>query len=177
MPTNLLKRYNEFLELLHYDEVQRTQSLRLIFNRDISDNDQFLFRSKVIRPLKKEGEVDMETLFAHLTKKTQQTTDENGRKIKSRDIFDIERSKRLHWIWHHIQELKNDLKIFSIKERKDGRDVIRTYIYDEAEEYVIVLEPQRSNQDYYLLSAYYLDEPWASKNMRKKWKNKLQELY
>lgn len=87
----------------------------------------------------------METLFVHLTKKSAQgTTDENGRKIRSRDIFDIERSKRLHWIWHHIQELKNDLKIFSNKERKDGRDVVRTYIYDEAEEYVNNLTIKRN---------------------------------
>lgn len=177
MATNLLKRYNDFLELLHLNEHGRTVSLRNIFDRDIANNTNFLFRLKIIRPLKKEGQIDMERLFSHLTKKTEEVEGENGKKIKSRSIFDIDRAKRLHWIWHHIQELKRDLKIFSLEERKQGKDVIHTYIFDEEEEYVIVLEPQRSQTDYYLLSAYYLNENWAKKNMRKKWKRRLPQVY
>lgn len=177
MAINLLKRYNEHLELLHFNEAQRTVSLRGIFDRDIAENERFQFRTKIIRPLKREGEIDMETLFSHLTKKTEEITDENGKKIKARNIFDFDRSKRLHWIWHHIQERKQGLQVFSCKERKSGKDVIHTYIFDSDEDYVIVLEPQRSNQDYYLLSAYYLNEGWAKKNMRKKWKKRLPELY
>ncbi|KUF38634.1 hypothetical protein AS361_05195 [Myroides marinus] len=177
MALNLLKIYNTHLELSHFTEAQRTNSLRGIFDRDIANNEKFQFRTKIIRPLKKEGEIDMETLFSHLTKKSEEVTDENGVKIKARNIFDNDRSKRLHWIWHHIQEIKENLHVFSCEERKGGKNVIHTYIFDAEENYVIVLEPQRSKQDYYLLSAYYLNEEWARKSMRKKWKKRLQEVY
>lgn len=178
MPTNLLKVYNEFLEIQHLNEFQRKTSLQGIFNRDIADNMHFKFRSKTIRPIKRDGLVDMETLFDHLTHKTEEIADENGKKIKSRSVFDFDRSKRMHWIWHHVQEKRNvQFEVFSVKERKDGKDVIRTYLFDVMEEYVVVLEPQRTQQDYYLLSAYYLNEDWAKKNMRKKLKKKLDEVY
>lgn len=177
MPTNLLKRYNDFLELSHLSENQRTISLRAVFNRDIANNDNFLFREKIIRPLKKEGEIDMETLFDHLTKKSEDIIDEEGKTRKSRSIFDFQRAKRLHWIWHHIQEIKMDLKIFSVEDRKDGRNVLRTYIFDELEKYVIVLEPQRSLMDYYILSAHYLDEKNGSEKIKKKWKRRLPLVY
>lgn len=178
MATNLLKKYNEFLELLHLNEHQRTISLRGVFDRDIANNDQFIFRSKIIRPLKKEGFIDIESLFSHLTKKTEDLTDETGKKIKSRSAFDIDRSKRIHWIWPHMQEFKKDnFEVFSYSDRKNGKDVIHTYLFDLDEDYIVVLEPQRSNQDYYLLSAYYLNENWAKKNMRKKLKRKLPIVY
>jgi len=177
MAVNLLKRYNDFLEVIHLNEAQRTISLRAVFDRDIANNTAFHFREKVIRPLKKDGQIDMDTLFGHLTKKTEESIDEAGNKVKSRTVFDLDRSKRLHWIWHHMQEKEANLQVFSCLERKDGKDVIHTYIFDSNESYVIVLEPQRSKQDYYLLSAYYLNEDWAKKNMKKKWKRRLQELY
>lgn len=177
MAFNLIKIYNQHLELLHYNQYERTLLLKTIFNRDIVNNLKFLFQEKIIRPIKRDGEADMDTLFAHLTEKSEEIIDDNGKKIKKRGIFDIERSKRLHWIWHHIQEKKKDLKIFSYTERKNGKDVLRTYIFDEDEDYVIVLEPQRSMTDYYLLSAYYLNEDWAKKNMRKKWAKRLPKVY
>lgn len=177
MAINLLKRYNEHLELLHFTEAQRTVSLRGIFDRDIAENERFQFRTKIIRPLKREGVIDVESLFSHLTMKSKEIKDENGKVIKSRSEFDIHRSKRLHWIWYHIQEKKIDVKIFSTKERKEGKDVLRTYIFDEKENYVIVLEPQRSKQDYYLLSAHYLDEKNGPKKIKNKWKRRLPEVH
>ena len=52
-------------------------------------------------------------------------------KIKSRDIFDIERSKRLHWILLHIEEkIKEEIRIFNSNNRIRGKDVIRTYIHN-----------------------------------------------
>jgi len=178
MATNLLKKYNEFLEITYLNENQRTESLKGVFNRDIADNLNFNFRLKVIRPLKKQGIIDMENLFDHLTKRSEEVVDEEGKIIKSRSVFDYDRSKRLHWIWYHIQEKrKTNFEVFSVKERKNGHDVIHTYLFDLDEDYVIVLEPQRSKQDYYLLSAYYLNEDWAKKNMRKKLKRKLDQIY
>ena len=54
MVTNELKKYNDFLDLSSLTEIQRKNSLRIIFDRDIADNTAFNFRNKIIRPLKKE---------------------------------------------------------------------------------------------------------------------------
>ena len=52
MPINAIKVYDSFLELLHMNERQRKESLRQIFTRDISDNINFQFNRKLIRPVK-----------------------------------------------------------------------------------------------------------------------------
>lgn len=57
------------------------------------------------------------------------------------------------------------------------KDVIRTYIYDKEERYVIILEPQRSGKDYYLLTAYHLNQKRGKKQILKKLKNQLKEVY
>jgi len=38
------------------------------------------------------------------------------------------------------------LEIFSYQDRIDRKDVIRTYIYDDEQEYVIILEPQKGKK-------------------------------
>lgn len=120
---------------------------------------------------------DMETLFKHLTYKSTEKQDENGKKYKSRDVFDFKRSERLHWIWHHIQG-KEDIKIFSVNDRVRGRSVKRTYLFDEKESYVIILEPYRKTEDYYLLSAYYLEKELGGiKTIKKKYKRRLNEVF
>ncbi|MDD4149658.1 MAG: hypothetical protein PHE33_06480 [Bacteroidales bacterium] len=175
MPLNLLKKYPELLELSHYSEIQRTISLRKVFDRDITNNNNFKFRTKTIRPVKKEGLDSMDVLFDHLTKKT--IIDDEGK--KRRNVFEIDRSRRLHWIKHHIAEIESDiLKIFSYEDRtKDRGSVVRTYIYDTKENHVIILEPQRSELDYYLISAYYLNEPGGEKQIKNKYKKRLDEVY
>jgi len=107
----------------------------------------------------------MDLLFQHLTT---EIIDEVSRKR----FYEPERSKRLHWIKYHIDENKTDkMLIFSALD-PDG---VRTYIYDEVEEYVIVLEPYRNGQEYYLLSAYYLSGR-NKKKIKNKYKRKLQNL-
>ena len=72
-----------------------------------------------------------------------------------------------------------DIEVFSIVERdqKNRKDIKRTYIYNKTQKYVIVLEPQlRSGNAYYLLTAYYLDEDYGEKMMKKKMKKRLQEV-
>lgn len=179
MPFNQLKRYSDFLEITHFFPHERTISLRAIFDRDITDNTNFSYKTKIIRPIKKEGVLDMDTLFKHLTYMTVDDIDEKGKKYKSRSEFDINRSKRLHWIWYHIQEKKiENLMVFSHKDRKDGKWVTRTYIYDFVQEYVVILEPQRSGLDYYLLSAYHLTNAKGGLDqIQKKIKRKLDEVY
>ena len=179
MPLNLIKKYSAHLEIGHFNPYERDKSLRLIFDRDIANNDSFKFRSKIIRPLKKEGEPSMDVLFDHLTRESKYETDKNGKKIKQRKNFDFERSKRLHWVLHHIEEKSRGLiEVFSHLDRIKGKSVIRTYIYDKAEQYVVILEPQRSQTDYYLLSAYYLKEELGGpKQIENKLKRKMPEVY
>ena len=71
MPTNLLKTYNQLLEINHLSEPARTVSLKRIFDRDITDNVGFNFRAKLIRPFKIDGVPSMQTLFGHLTHETE----------------------------------------------------------------------------------------------------------
>ena len=90
----------------------------------------------------------------------------------------MDRSQRLHWIKYHIDENRREnMEIFSIEERADRGNVIRTYIYDIDQKYVIVLEPQRSGRDYYLLTAYYLNKSYGVKKMKKKLKKKLDVIH
>ncbi|MEH6679434.1 MAG: hypothetical protein V7724_02745 [Sediminicola sp.] len=179
MAINYIKKYKALLELNHFTEWERKQSLQAIFDRDIADNENFNFQTKIIRPLKKEDVYDVASLFKHLTYRTEDITDKRGVKIKSRDMFDFERSKRLHWILPHIDEkINEEIRIFSSKIRKSGKDVIRTFIHNVAENYIVILEPQRSGLDYYFITAYYLEKKFGGLNMIKNvYKNKLDEVY
>jgi hypothetical protein len=176
MPINLLKKYPELLELIHLNEADRKESLYRVFKRDIEDNELIAFRIKKIRPIKKEdGEPAMETLYHHLT--TRMDESEEGKKERRR-LFEMDRSQRLHWILHHLEERKeDDVEVFSYEDRINRKDVIRTYIYDKDEEYVIILEPQRSGMDYYLLTAYHLNEKRGKKQIKQKMKNKLTDIH
>ena len=168
MPLNLLKEYNQLLDITALNEQKRTESLKGIFNRDIRGNVAFSFHNKPVFPTPKEnGEIAMENLFNHLTRK------KNDKELRNRE-FDFDRSVRLHWIKYHIEEQKQEnMFCFSVKE-PDG---IRTYIYDKDEKYVIVLEPLRDNTAYYLLTAYPLMGKDAARNkMKKKHKRRLTDV-
>ncbi len=167
MALNLLKKYNQLLELDSYNEQQRKESLLGIFNRDFIQNQHLNFRHKSIHPTPIDGEIKMEILFTHLT--TVIVDKEN----KKRE-FDIHRSVRLHWIRYHIEEKKKDnMLVFSVKEPKG----MRTYIYDKDEKYVIILEPKRNLSEYYLLTAYYLRGRDAKRNkILKKYRRRLKEV-
>jgi len=167
MPLNLLKRYNELLDLLTLTEYQRKQSLMGVFNRDIVNNTNFKFKTKQILPTPAEGKISMETLFSHLTTVIVD-------KITRRREFEIHRSQRIHWIRHHIEEKKSDnMLFFSVKEPEG----VRTYIYDTDEKYVIILEPLRNINQYYLLTAYHLMGKDAKRDkILNKYKRKLDEV-
>lgn len=168
MPLNQLKRYPDLLDITGLNILERKKSLRAVFDRDITNNTNFSFRGKLIRPIFKEGVIPLDILFHHLTTVI---TDKATRK---RD-FDMDRSKRLHWIKYHIEEKKqNNILLFSAKD-KNGK---RTYIFDEDEMYVIILEPKinaNKEQYYYLLTAYYL-RGGDKKKIKNKYKRRLQEL-
>lgn len=167
MSLNLLKKYNQLLDISGMNEYQRIFSLKAIFNRDFIDNGNVFFREKLITPTPNDGIVTMETLFNHLIKRM---VDKETRKRE----FELERSQRLHWVKFHLEESKKvNMLIFSVKE-PDG---FRTYIYDIDEKYVIVLEPLRDGNSYYLLSAHYVQGKDAQRDkFKKKYKRRLDEL-
>lgn len=175
MPFNLLKKYPDLLDIAHLPEPERIKSLQGIFKRDIENNPNLSFRSKNIRPIKGE-EPGMQLLFRHLTTEVIEEIDESGKRYNRR-LFEIDRSRRLHWVKVHIEEVpKEKIEVFSTEERDNGKSVFRTYIYNVTYKYVVVLEPQRSKTDYYLLSAYHLNRSYGEKMMNKKMKSKLTEL-
>ena len=69
MDFNTLKKYPDLLDLAYLTVPQRNVSLKNIFRRDSEDNTTFNFRTKIIRPIKKEGQIPMEVLLHHLTTK------------------------------------------------------------------------------------------------------------
>ena len=167
MPFNLLKVYSNLLELSALNTHQRNSSLKAIFNRDIATNTSFKFRTKLINPTSKDGEIPMDTLFSHLTT---EIVDKETRKRE----FEIHRSLRLHWIKFHIEEKKaSNMLIFSVNEPEGDR----TYIYDKEEKYVIVLEPLRKKDEYYLLTAFNVRGKDAERDKYlKKYKRRLPNI-
>ncbi len=165
MPHNLLKVYNQLLELGFLTENQRMESLRRIFKRDIEDNEAFSFKGKRVNPTKVDAD-PMDILFNHLTSKI---VDENTRRRE----YEQQRSMRLHWIRHHVEERKQERVLhFSVNDRYG----VRTYIFDVDENYVIILEPYRTGTEYYLISAYYLEGRNALK-IQRKYQRRLPDLH
>lgn len=167
MPFNQTKIYNELLDLVALNERQRISSLRLIFERDFV-NKSPMFQYKNVYPTpQNDGEIPMDTLFRHLTTKM---TDKSTRKRE----FEIDRSKRLHWVRFHLDYKKRDnMLLFSVKEPEG----YRTYFYDKDEKYVLVLEPMRNGNAYYLLTAYYIKGKDAQRDkMMKKYKRRLADI-
>ena len=101
------------------------------------------------------------------------TTEIVDRKTNSRR-YERNRSMRLHWLKYHIDNERDKVLYFSVKEPRG----IRTYIYDTAERYVIVLEP-KSDKHYYLLTAFYVRGKDAAKDkfIRKYDRRKLDKVH
>lgn len=168
---NLLKRYNALLEVDMMSPADRTRSLRGVFNRDIQNNPSFAFRDKRIYPIPAEGMDKLELLFAHLTTKV------TDHETQHRE-YDRTRSIRIHWIKYHVEEKKADgMLVFSTI---NGRDK-RTYIYDQSEKYVIVLEPKQVKKldeegKEYLFNYYYFLTAYKLEGKDEK-RNKIERLY
>ena len=175
MPLNLTKKYPELLDLIGSMH-NMLDSLRGIYEREIENTPDFKFRGIPIHPLKSEGQLDMERTFKHLTTREYDQYDDNGNLLPlKRREFDLARSKRLHWINHHVHECTPDnIEVFTVTERdkKKHMDVTHTYIYDKIHKNVIVFD-RKPNRQFYLLTAYYLDEPYAEKTLQKKMKKRL----
>lgn len=168
MPLNLLKTYNTHLDILALTENQRKTSLLGVFNKDIANHANFNFRNKRITPTPADGVIKMETLFSHLTT-------EMVDKVTRKRVFEMHRSLRLHWVKFHIEEQKkDDMLYFSVAEPEG----IRTYIYDKSEKYVVILEPLKNKDEYYLITAYHLIGRDAMRDkIIKKYKRKLNQVF
>lgn len=167
MPLNLTKIYNALLDIVSMSEQQRTASLKGVFRRDFEETSPN-FQGKPVYPTPQNNEeVSMDTLFRHLTT----VMVDKGTRQR---CFEFERSKRLHWVRHHLDQKKTDnMWLFSVQEREG----VRTYYYDKEENYVVVLEPLRDGKSYYLLTAYYVQGKDAQRNkMEKKYKRRLEEV-
>ncbi|SHO63030.1 hypothetical protein [Algoriphagus zhangzhouensis] len=167
MPLNLLKEYNNLLDLIGMDTPSKYRSLRGVFDRDFIHSSQPTFIGKPVFPTPKEGLDIVDILFAHLT------TVIVDKKERRRE-FDLQRSLRLHWVRFHLDQRKTeDILVFSVKEPEG----IRTYIYDRPEKYVVILEPLKKTTGYYLLTAYYVEGRDAKRNkFEKKYKRRLQDV-
>lgn len=167
MPFNLLKQYNDLLDLLSLSPIERNRSLRGVFDRDFVQSSQPTFLGKPVFPTPKDGQNTVDTLFAHLT------TVIVDKKERRRE-FDMKRSERLHWVRFHLDQRKQvEMRVFSVKE-PDG---VRTYIHDMAEKYVVVLEPLKKTPGYYLLTAYYVEGRDAQRDkFDKKYKRRLPNI-
>jgi hypothetical protein len=167
MPLNLLIKYNNYLDILGLSERDRNKSLKGVFDRDFTNSQPIYFNGRKVIPCPQEGAIEFETLFRHLT------TVKIDYKTGKRE-FDKERSKRLHWVKYHIDQKKqNNVLLFSVKEPEG----LRTYLYDEDENYVIVLEPRVNANVYFLLSAHYIEGKDAQRNkIKKKYNRKLKEV-
>ncbi len=166
MALNLLKTYNQRLELFG-SERQNTSSLRGVFNRDFMVQEVEFNGKKIYPTPRHDGEIPMDTLFRHLT------TEVEDKKTRAR-VFEMQRSIRLHWVKYLLLGRKTDnMMLFSVKE-PEGK---RTYYYDADEQYVIVLEPLRNNEAYYLLTAYNVRGKDAQRNkIEKKYKRRLGQV-
>lgn len=73
----------------------------------------------------------------------------------------------------HLEERKKDnISVFTVEE-PEGK---RTYIWDKDEDYIIVLEPLRNKDEYYLLTAYHMEGKDKARNkMTKKWKRRIKD--
>jgi len=167
MPLNLLKRYNDLLDLASLNVHQRTVSLKRVFDEAFVNRQPIHFNNRIVIPCPKDGAIGMDTLFRHLT------TVITDRATNARE-FEMNRSKRLHWVRYHIDcKKKNNMILFSVKEPEG----FRTYLYDIDEKYVIVFEPKINQNVYFLLTAYYLEGKDAQRDkIAKKYNRKLDVL-
>lgn|SRR5574344_614793 len=95
--------------------------------RDIEDNNDFKYRNKQIYPIKTGGVIDICREFMHLTTH-RVTVEENGNSFQ-RNEFEMARSRRLHWINHHVHELSpENIEVFSVTERDQKKRNMRLFI-------------------------------------------------
>lgn len=154
MPTNQLVIYNRLLELLHGTPARNIASIRAVFNRDFVEGPVITFYKLPILPRPTEDSSPIEQLFWHLT------TVEVDNRVKKR-AFDTNRALRIHWIKHHLITRVHNTLYFKVKDEN------RVYILDQDEKYLVVLDPSRAKNAFYLLTAFHLGDSGFRKVLKK----------
>ena len=96
------------------------------------------------------------------------------------DALDTLLNKTLpNFLGQEISNLRTEARFQAQEERdqKKREDIIRTYIFDVDQNYIIVLDPQRSKRDYYLVTAYFLNKNYGAKKIKKLLKRRLPEVH
>lgn len=146
MSRNQAKTYNQLLELYNPLPMDNLRSIKMVFSRDFLNPFNIKLRGYNVKPTYSDNQDTLERVFTHLT------TVITDQKTRRRE-FDVLRAVRLHWIKHHLEEkLPEVLKIFTVIDEN------RFYVLDLAEKYVVVLEGHVKTKDFFLLTAYYLED-------------------
>jgi len=107
-------------------------------------------------------EGEYEEGFWHVITKTDQGTGER--------LFDPRRAERLSWcgpLLHNAHD--NAVKVW---DWRDGKGRIRTHIWLEEWDYVIILEKRRDGRAALLITAYYVEGERTRKQLQSKYNNR-----
>jgi hypothetical protein len=97
-------------------------------------------------------------------------THEGKGRVESQRTFAIRRCERIGWIRAAIDNITDpNVKSWN---HKEGSGIIRTYIWLEDHDYVIVLEKARNKRSYFLVTAFYIEGDSKRRDLHYKYKNK-----
>jgi hypothetical protein len=91
-------------------------------------------------------------------------------KVEQERIFAPRRCERIAWIRAIIENINDPaVKIWNYKE---GKGNIRTYIWLENYDYVVVLEKSRNQRTYFLVTAFYIDGNSTQRSLQRKYEQR-----
>lgn len=88
---------------------------------------------------------------------------------------DLRRAERLAWCGAMIRNTHEpEVKVW---EYREGTGRVRTYLWFESEDYVVILEKrsQRFGEIYFLITAYYADGASTKRGLARKYQSRLDE--
>jgi len=88
-------------------------------------------------------------------------------KIESEREFAPRRCERIAWIRAIIENV-NDPSV-TIWDYKEGKGKIRTYIWLEEYDYIVILEKSRKKDKYFLVTAFYFEGNSTYRNLERKY--------
>ena len=163
--TVLLVKFDNFLDILSMNPINLVDSLSMIFENDMVNNPCRTFNEKKV--IYFQDPFDKQAIFDHLIKKKM-----NG----SRQVIDVERAKRIHWIKYFIENsLKQGVNGFWVFSYKHLNENIRTYIYHKQTKFLVVLEPTNNNE--YILITAHLRAGDGITEIKRRYREKLPDLH
>lgn len=137
--------------------------LYLTFEQDIKSN--LLFNGVPIWYDRNKKSSIYEEGFWHLITKTDYTSNER--------VPDYERAKRLNWCKPIVENYTDNNVLYW--ENEEGKGKIRTYIWLEQLDYIIILEKKNMKKGsvMFLITAYYIEGNSSRSKLRKKYNKRL----